>query len=279
MDNTVEVLLDTEGTRNFHQQFIINSDGKVTDLVIKHRKADYKWNAPHTAKVSVTPGKGWSAEICIPVKGLAPMQKKDRIHANFTRIRILKNRKIGTVLYNWCRMVEGHRADEFGVLHFADKGKKNLLKDGDFEGKTYRNNTRLGQWVDGRGLVRDTAYYRTAGASLRFDDKHRNVRQWFKGLKPDTEYEFVFYVRMDNVKTTGPRGGLYARINDCGKSAHYLPRIPLTGTMNWTRQVYRFKTSKKSVTQANTIDFNFYRAKGSAWIDHVGIYEVKEKGQ
>ena len=279
MDNTVEVLLDTAGTRNFHQQFIINSDGIVTDLVMKHRKADYKWNAPHTAKSFITPNKEWSVEICIPLKGLAPMEKSDRIHANFTRIRILKNRRIETVLYNWCRMVEGHRADEFGVLHFADKGKKNLLKDGDFEGKTYRNNTRLGQWVEGRGLVRDTAYYRTAGASLRFDDKHRNVRQWFKGLKPDTEYEFSFYVRMENVKTTGPRGGLYARINDCGKSAHYLPKIPLTGTMNWTRHVYRFKTSKKSVTQANTIDFNFYRASGKAWIDHVGIYEVKGKGQ
>jgi hypothetical protein len=80
---------------------------------------------------------------------------------------------------------------------------------------------------------------------------------------------------MDKVEMTGPRGGLYARINDSGKSAHYLPQIPLTGSMTWTRQVFRFKTSKKNLTPDNTIDFNFYRAKGNAWIDHVGIYEIK----
>ena len=178
-------------------------------------------------------------------------------------------------LYNWCRMVEGHRADEFGVLHFADPGRKNLLRDGDFESRLSRNNTRLGEWVDGRGLVRDTAYYRTAGASLRFDEKHVNLRQWFKGLKPGTEYEFSLYVRLENVRATGPRGGLYARINDAGRKAHYLPKLPLTGNMNWTRMVYRFRTSPKSAASSCNIDFNFFRASGRAWIDHVGIYEVK----
>ncbi|MBR7138777.1 MAG: DUF4838 domain-containing protein [Lentisphaeria bacterium] len=279
MDNTIEVLLDTAGKRNFHQQFIINSDGVVTDLVMKHNKADYKWNAPHRAKVSVIPGKQWSAEICIPLKGLAPMEKSDRIHANFTRIRILKNRNAKTVLYNWCRMIGGHRADEFGVLHFKDLGRKNLLSDGDFEKKTTRNDTRLGQWSNSEGLNRESTLYRTSGASLRFEGKRKGARQWFKGLKPGTEYELSFYVRMENVTAAGPRGGLYARINDSGKAAHYLPKIPLTGTMNWTRHVYRFKTSPKSVTTANTIDFNFYRANGRAWIDHVGIYEVKGKSQ
>lgn len=275
MDNTIEVLLDTDGGRSFHQQFIINSDGRVTDLVIKHRKADYKWNAPHEAEVSVTPGKQWCAEIRIPIKGLAPMKKPGRIHANFTRIRMLKKQKVATPLYNWCRMVEGHRADEFGVLHFNAPAKKNLLKDGDFEMKTYRNNTRLGEWSSSAGLFRDTEYYRTAGASLRFDEKRSGVRQWFKGLKPDTAYELSFYVRLDNVTATGPRGGLYARINDSGKNAHYLPKIPLNGTSGWTRQVWSFRTSKKNLTSDNTIDFNFYRSQGKAWIDHVSITEVK----
>jgi hypothetical protein len=275
MDNTIEVLLDTAGKRNFHQQFIINSDGVVTDLIMKHNKADYKWSAAHKAKVSVIPGKQWSAEICIPLKGLAPMEKSDRIHANFTRIRILKNRKAKTVLYNWCRMMGGHRADEFGVLHFNDPGRKTLLADGDFEKPTTRNSTRLGQWSSTEGFNRDTEYYRTSGASLRFEGKRKSARQWFKGLKPGTAYELSFYVRMEKVSAAGPRGGLYARINDSGKAAHYLPKIPLTGSMNWTRHVYRFKTSPKSVTTANTIDFNFFRANGKAWVDHVEICEVK----
>lgn len=276
MDNTVEVLLDTEGARKFHQQFIINSDGRVTDLVIRHKKADYKWNAPHRAKTSVSPGKQWSAEICIPIKGLAPFKKSDRIHANFTRIRILKNRKVGTPLYAWCRMVEDHRAEEFGVLYFKDQKRHNLLKEGDFASRTSRKDTRLGPWSNGSGLNRDTEYYKTAGASLRFEGKRTGARQWFKGLKPDTEYELSFYVKMENVKAAGPRGGLYARINDAGRAAHYLPKLPLTGNMHWTRQLFRFRTSKKNVNPNCNIDFNFFRSTGKAWVDHVGIYEVKK---
>ncbi|MBQ7694084.1 MAG: DUF4838 domain-containing protein [Lentisphaeria bacterium] len=280
-DNSVEILLDTDGRRQFHQQFMINSNGVYTDLINRHRKADYTWNCPAEVRTTVTPGKEWCAEVRIPLAGLAPMTRKDHINANFTRIRMLRKRKVGTLLYTWCRMTEDHRPEEFGVLRLDGKVRKNLLADGDFGAKLTRNGTYLGRWVDGRGLQRDTDYWKTAGASLRLDEKHSGARQWFRGLKPDTEYEFSFYVRLDKVEPngTGPRGGLYARINDSGKGAHYLPKIPLTGTLPWTRQRFRFRTSKGDLTPDNTIDFNFYRVRGQAWIDHVEIREVEKEGK
>jgi hypothetical protein len=154
-------------------------------------------------------------------------------------------------------------------MHIKAMGNKSIVKDGDF--------VNLDSWTGAK--LRDDKEYLTDGGSVKLDKENSSISQMLP-LKPDTEYEVSFYVKLDKLGDDA-KGGFRMTFQEYeGKASEYKPRW---GTFNhdshdWKRYRYFIKTSadKRVGIKNSFISFAIVNAKedgGTAWIDHVEIKE------
>ena len=137
-DNDFEVFIDPDGDCRNYFEIEVNALGTVMDLLMDRPYRDngtfvMPWNVPGLqVAVSVdgtlnddTPDQGWTVEMAIPFASLTvgfdnPKEMQDW-HINFSRVEWLKE---GGPEENWVwnptGVVDMHRPERWGILHFAD---------------------------------------------------------------------------------------------------------------------------------------------------------------
>ena len=282
-DNSVEIHLDPAGTRKENYQLRIDSFGTVSDLRIinKPLKHDAKWNSGAEVRTSVVPGKGWFAEVRIPL-GSLPQVNNRRIVANFNRHRILEGVKVHP-FYVWSPYAKGFGDQpNFGYIHLGMRPDKNLLTDRDlvYGGIKW---TKHNKWTySGPIPKRDTKIFRTAGVALRLEGHRSGLEHRITGLKPDTSYRLSFFIRQKDVKVnkgSSPRGsGFFVRVDDGNDTVRIFPANSFFGTIPWTRWEFNYRTGKKALgtTYKPYIHLILRNSSGQAWVDKIELVEVPE---
>ena len=153
-----------------------------------------------------------------------------------------------------------------------------LIRLGDFE-KEVNSHGLIGPWW-GEAIQRDTKTYLTSGGSIRLEAGHSRIAQMIK-IKPDTEYEFSFFAKMDGLAMQ-KKGGLAAKINEYpGKAESFPPWGSFfRGSHRWCLYKFRFRTdndARISNGAITSVSFAVYPkdVDGKVWIDHVELREVK----
>ncbi len=279
--NSVEIYLNGDGTRSNYCQIMVNSMGSVADLKtdLTGHSADWKWNSNAKVKTKVFPGRKWTAEVQIPLSSL-PEFKVKNFPGNFTRTRKLKDQK--AEYFQWsCYTVSFGDVANFGLFCMEPDRAKELITNGDFTERDGHN--RPVAWVNwGNSLQLDTKVFRTGGVSIRMDNQHRYLVHKVPELKPDTEYVFSFFVKLENIVDPGIVGkarGVYCTFRDGNPDMNlkdglrYIMHPALKGTIPWQRMEYTFRTSKET-GKKTTPAFWFSCPEtggGQAWIDSVSL--------
>ena len=279
-DSVAELFLSPDGDRQHYYQLLVNPHGSWADLEITKGTQNFKWNSKARVTAKIIPGKGWQAEIVLPRSSMRPAAA-DGVLVNFTRHRVLNGVKVGTLYYSWSPFAR-HFGDvsRFGKLLFEPEAKNNLFVNPDFTPSRMRN-----VWNLSKQAAVDKAYFLTEGASVRLDPGDAvsaRFDQYPKGLKPDTDYELSFFVRLENVKKkTAVSSGFYLRFDyGNGGGCAYVPGPPLTGSCPWTGLSFRIRTPKNFGSKgAGYVRFVLRQAAGTAWVDHVSLVEISEKKQ
>ena len=278
-DSDVELFISPDGDRQHYYQLLINARGSWADLEVTEGADDFKWNSGAVVTTKIIPGKGWQAEVVLPRSSMRKAAP-DGILADFTRHRVMEGVKVGTPYYCWSPFAR-HFGDvsRFGKLLFKPDAEKNLLVNPDFDPAKIKKN-----WYGSFSL--DKAYFLTGGCSAGLECGGKaevEVRQYLWRLKPDTDYEASFFVRLDNVKKlkTGS-SGFYVKVqygNDAGQPFYYpSSTVEMTGASPWTGLSFRFRTPKDFNIRKNAcFRFILYRTAGKVRIDHVKLVELPGK--
>lgn len=288
LDSTLEIFLSPDRHPTRYYQWMVNPAGSIADLERPNGtsgstsgRKDGDWSSKAEIKTYQEAGKFWSVEMRIP-KNELPEASPQGILANFGRHRSLVGSKPKTDLYNWSPIAKGFGdINRFGTLILTENARKNLFDNGDFTAPAGKNPQFNGKWRVSnphKTFPLDTQYFVAGGQSVRLhDDKQMSVSQNLK-LKPNTDYVLTYYLRMQDVASGGPGSRFIVYVNE-GSGRHIiLPRkTSMRGTCPWTRFECHFSTSadvgKKS---GQSVTFQFIKMKGTAWIDHVELYEVKK---
>lgn len=277
-DNDIEIFLNPSGDGKKAYQLLVNSCGSMQDFKFEPGYNDPKWNSEAECKISVDPGKRWTAEIRIPRKNMDTA--KDRFPANFFRGRILRDKKVHYG-YSWSTYIQNnHHIEGYGKLEIKPSEKPiSLIRNGDFS-EGY-NAWAPSQTVNPDNF--DRKIYRTAGVSLRLDENLNGMNYYMtEFLKPNTRYCLSFQVKLQDVQKLSQWGGGFYVVIGFGTGKNlYLPQNSFTGTMPWTRQEFEFKTPEKLYTEIKTSCIQFVRANdrtsGTVWVDDVKLVEMPEK--
>ena len=135
-------------------------------------------------------------------------------------------------------------------------------------------------------MVLDKKFFTTGGSSVLLEvpegsKVNSSAIQELKFLKPNTEYELTFLVKMENVKQKSNRwSGFYLRLDDRDQGAVTVPAggILLSGSCNWQRFRARLKTANApgKNNAAPYAAFVLRTATGKVWLDHIRMFEVKK---
>ena len=279
-DSVAELFVSPDGDRQHYYQLLVNPHGSWADLEVTKDARDFKWNSNANVTAKIIPGKGWRAEIVLPRKSMRKAAPGG-ILANFTRHRVLNGVRVGTRYYCWSPLARNFGdVSRFGKLLFRPEPKKNLFINPDLIPLRMR-----GVWNLSKQAAVDRSYYLTEGASLRLDSGEAvsaRFDQYPRGLKPDTDYELSFFVRLENVKKkTDVSSGFYIRFDyGNGGGCAYVPKVPLAGNCLWTGFSFRIRTPKNFRSKgACYVRFILRQATGTAWVDHVSLTEVFENKQ
>jgi len=288
-DNSVEIFLNPSGDKKHYYHFTINSEGALSDAASlkkgSSQEENLKWDSGAEYKVAKNKT-SWTLEIAIPLKSLGN-EIKDQFPANFCRSRVLSDVKDYVIYYSWSPFLKKgfHDLESFGSIILNSKGTmKNLLTNSSFENDKF-SGRYLGKWYGLNAKLANQSYsidsnVSVAGArSLKLSSSGPGkavLSQAVVGLKPNTEYMLVYYVKLDNVKPNGRYPGVCANIWD-GKN-HWLPKKWFSGTMPWTKQVYKFKTSAQKPGKKFQGIFRLFlsHVTGTAWFDNIKLYELKK---
>ena len=272
-DSDVEIFISPDGDRQHYYQVMINPFGSIADLEVIRGAEDFKWNGNAKASARIIPGKGWEAELVLPRKGMRKAAE-DGVLMNFSRHRVLNGVKVGTPFYCWSPFARSFGdVSRFGKMMFKKEEANNLLSNPDF---TPLKNFNWGLYNSSM----DKSYFLTEGNSVKLacgekDSSH--VKQVFKGIKPDTDYECSFYIRMDNVKKQETKSsGFYVRFDYGNGSCQYFPVAPvqLEGTCPWTGFTFKVHTPKDfNANRKAYICYVLRKATGTVWVDHVTLVE------
>ena len=287
-DTGVEIYLSPDRSRKRCYQIMINASGSTADLINNERIRDWTWNSGVEAKTVITPGKGWTAEIRIPRSSMVKADPSGMV-ANFTRRYLAAGQKPQSYVWGPYLRFKNDDLIRFGTLSFHSEAEKDLVKDGSFNGGINpKQKKRFGEWYwNGAGDFPVTREYLAKGKysavldSKYFKEKEKSciIRQNV-ALKPDTEYELSFAMKLENVKNFDPKySGFYVRIDDAARHCKFPHKVAecFTGTMPWTPAVFRFRTSKEVVPgRTPRISFVLGRASGKVWIDDIRLFEVKK---
>ncbi len=286
-DNSVELFINPSGDKKNYYHFIVNSTGCFSDAkAIKKgsgQQENWEWNSNAQVKTAED-ATGWNVEMAIPLDTY-----KEAFPINFSRSRILRNGKDYVKYYTWSPFLKQgfHDLVNFGWLNTRPTAM-NLVRNGNFSELTIKNRY-FGKWIGpgkaelnpGRtfSLVDNAA----KGLCLKLTN-HSNGRivviQEINGLKPNTDYQLTYDVKIKDVRPlTQIDAGVCANLWD-GKN-YWFPRNRFTGTMPWTRQVFKFRTSKPSPGKKykGTIRLFLLNASGSAWFDNVNLIKTDAVGE
>ena len=295
-DSDVEIFLSPDGDREHYYQLQVNAKGSFCDLEVTKGGANFAWNSKATVKTAMLSGKKWTAEIALPRSSMRTASPKG-VLADFARHRALDGIKIITPYYCWNPFAKKFGdVTRFGMIKFTEDYRKNLIDNPDFDGviaadrwlrRPGYSSKQERRWWSPKKFNRDVQYFLTGGGSARLDGTNEDTPQpsssaiqyLDKLLKPNTEYEFSFFARMDQVKMLSPKNsGFYVRIDTGDRKSVSFPSYPvqLSGTCPWTRFSFRFRTGPNpaSVSKAY-VAFSLRKSTGSVWIDRVEMYEVK----
>ena len=284
-DNLVEFFFAPAKHSELIYQIMISSSGSLSDnrSFLKH---DFKWSSNVEYKIGVVPGKKWVVEARIPLSSMPELKDKQEFMANFTRGRVIKGKKLMNY-YVWAPFPR-HIPENCGVIRVCSEGTDNsVIKFGDFDGKVLQKRFigdwgNKNNWFAGKVINRDDKVFRTAGGSLRLERTTpgtETVCQYIRDLKPKTKYRFSYFVKLENVRSSG-RGGFYIDIRNGGSGAirqvYSFPGQPMTGSNDWVRFEHEF-ISTPDVGSKHTPYIGIYLRKstGKVWIDNVKLVEVK----
>ena len=276
---SLQIFMNVSNDRKGFYQAAVDKNGVITTLRWKDG-ITIPWENTLKAYNHIVPGKLWQAEFVVPRKELE--DAKDSFPANFMRYRAAKGLK--PQVYYWYPFLAATplAPDKWGMLHLGAEQNPSILQLGDFE-KPVDKNRRIGLWY-GDGIVRDENDYLTGGGSVKLTKEHRDVKQNFP-LKPDTEYEVSFFLKLDHLGEDG-KGGLMVRFDEYGGNVSMLPAPGscFRGTHEWRRFRYFIKTSPKCGANSKPgysyqpyLQFALVKGtEGTAWVDHVEIHKVNE---
>lgn len=272
MDNGLEIFLSEKPSSNFIYQFIFNSAGSKSDLKNSNIKASEKYDSGFEVKISVVPGKNYTAELRIPWKSLPELVNAETLMVNFTRHRLLKGMKEDKEFYHWFPK-KRNIAENCGFLRLAPAEKeKNLIKTPDFNKKILRQRfIGGGDWAGTAAVTLDKEIFLTQGSALLLTDQNNSIRQNLP-LEPGKSYVLSFYIKTEDL-SPGFRGII--RFGGAPAPARYILgdyRDYIRGTNNWFRVEKRFKApgtfGKKHPVM---LDLFIGKSKGKCWIDHVKL--------
>jgi len=287
-DSGVEVFLSPDRNPERCYQIMVNASGSIADLVCRQKVNDWSWNSGAAAKCAVTPGKGWTVEIRIPRDSMASASDSGML-ANLTRRYFPAKRKPESYVWGPFYVKLNNEIDHFGTLRFRTDDMENLVRDGDFDREPNRKAPRfLGAWGWRGGdnsfpAATDyllTGKYSAMLDSARFGEKESCTVSQSLPLRPDTEYELSFFMKLENVKANEAKSsGFYVRVDDSGKRAKLFPprsTAAFAGTVPWTPVSFRFRTDRNVIPEKRPrLVFILRKATGKVWIDRVRLYEVK----
>ena len=273
MDNCAEIFLAPELSSQIIYQFMFDSNGVKCDLKNTLFKTDSKYNTGFEVKTKILPGKMWTAEVRIPRKAMPELAGKKRIVGNFTRRRVLREKKVGTVSYVWYPKLK-NTPEYCGFIQLEkEPGPVNLIQCGDFDRE--QKKFRIGAWRIGRTVLPEKAIFMTGGSSLRLEGETRYAMQQIP-IQPGHRYRVSFYVKSEEMLP-----GLRASIRFGGGEVKNLslfdrPTNMLVGTHKWRRFVVVFRAPPKFGTahKPHIAFFLFTKNSGRCWIDHVELVEL-----
>ena len=277
-DSTAEIFISPDGRRDHFYQIMVNARGQICDLLVNKGAEEHSWNSNALVKTRIEPGKAWYGEIRIPRKSM-PASMADGIRVNFARYRVLNGMKVATECYSWSPFVRKlNEVSRFGKLLFnAPAAKPNLLTDPDFKLPLQRKDS----WAVNRAGY-DSKVFMTAGNAIKLDcsTKCYSAYQRLNKLKPDTDYQVRFFVRLEKVKKQLPKwSGFYIRFDFGNGKVQYFPAPPvqMDGSCPWTGFKFNVRTPRDfNRNQKAYINFVLRKASGCAWIDHISITELSK---
>ena len=300
MDNSVEIMLNPSGDRKNYYQWVITSNGVLTDYRWKRigktgSRPESSWNSGASVKVSKTP-EGWRTELSIPLKSL-PDLKKSGFPANFARNRILKTSKTHQEFYIWSPYVDGfHDIDNYGIL---TPGDKEFVIDGGFDHlkETGKIGISLawGERKDGKFIERwrawginpvpcelDNKVFFSAPCAMKLTStsgKTLTLSQYSsvtkRSLKPNTKYRISYMLKMENVKPVRRGGGIALNLVDW-QNNFFPKRSWPAGTQDWTRMSFDFKTADRPLRKDGVVEIKMIGCTGTAWVDNISVEEITE---
>ena len=284
LDSTLEMFLIPDRDPKHYYQWMFTPGGGMSDLYRPNGKFsrnsddDMKWNSNIEYKTVHNPGKNWVVEVRIPKSDLKGLDAEGML-ADFCRHRALEKATPKTPFYSWSPTVRQFGdSTRFGTISFKPESKVNLLGDNfNFNQEQGKDKRFCGGWGTNNaklGLLRDTEYFISGGASLRLEGNERMDVTRKIQLKPNTEYVLSFYFRMEDVRPLGKGRPTFAAYLYDGSGKHQVLPRGLHGTSDWNRIECKFKTDPKADINKQKFGFIWRNAAGKAWIDHVEIYEV-----
>ena len=277
----MEIFLSPDKSLDRCYQIMINASGSVADLLSRGGAEDWSWNSGSEAKSILAPGRGWSVEIRIPRSSMDPASESGML-GNFTRRYFPPAQKPESCVWGPFYTKAHNEIFHFGTLRFQPDERKNLVDGSNFEGVRFSGS----KWYwEGAGRAFPAASdYLIAGRysalldSARFRTDSCSITQ-YPDLKPDTEYELSFFVRMEDVKPSEAKSsGFYVRVDDFSKKEKCFPHrnsAAFSGTKSWTPLFFRFRTSPENDGRKPRLCFILRRAAGKVWIDHVRLEEIR----
>ena len=227
-----------------------------------------KWNSNAKVAAKIIPGKGWQAEITLPRSSMRHASP-DGILANFARHRVLKEKKVATPYYCWSPFARSfNEVSRFGKLCFRERISKNIVRNPGFAPAELKKN-----WFLNKQAFPDKSYFITGGDALLLKGSPReraNAYQYLQGLKPDTEYEVTFFLRMEKVK------GSFSFRFDFGKGNNFTYpgyKVRLGDSCPWTVISKKVRTPKETDSKKSYIRFTLTSPEGCAWVDDISVIE------
>ena len=284
-DSCVEIMLNPSGDRKNYFQFIVNSNGVLTDYRwTAGGKADRSWNS--SAKAGVTRGpSSWTAVITVPVKDLGKVVK-DSFPVNFCRERNLVGPKEKKRIngYHWSPLsnIRGgfHAIENWGTLRWRGEKAADKVFKMDFSASKLPYCWLSGGKKGGQTYGVDKKIFISGPQSLRMENvpgKAMGMSFRLKNLKPNTRYRVCAMIRTADLRPFNGSGSAYVSVRIPGmKKSPVLPRGGVTGTTLWHQVSGEFVTpAALDPAGKSFISCSVRRAGGVAYFDDLSIEEVK----
>jgi hypothetical protein len=189
---------------------------------------------------------------------------------NFARHRVLKDKKLPTPYYSWSPFARSfNEISRFGKLSFKDTPQKNLVNNPSFDRELLKKS-----WVTDRLAVPDKNFFISGNNSLLLqsaDGKRVQAFQYLWNLKPDTEYQVSFFLRMEKVKGTF---GFRFNFGNSGNFSYPGYKARLGDSCPWTVISKKVRTPKDlKPGERSYIRFSLNSTGGAAWVDDVKVIE------